>query len=262
MTAWSHRTALATLTLALVLAVPATAASADTKIDYESHSPPTFTLTVRPPDGYDVQIYLHNPMAYESRLDRVTVAWGDGTTTTQELNPLVQYTRIGMRHRYAGRPDPTFYTITARLYDSDNLYRTASDHVRISPRFDVILHPVWFYAMNECDAVWAGEGDFRVQHWLENQHDGHTGGSVSADLAAWEGVLLFNKSKTFRDVGQWDYPSLGYAWSEDDGGLDVPPASQVVGLWPQLGRVTRSYTDSSDGCDVLLRFDITTRLVE
>jgi hypothetical protein len=116
--------------------------------------------------------------------------------------------------------------------------------------------------MNDCDAFWAGQGDFTVSHWFENQHDGHTGGTVSADLGEWEGVLLFNKSKTFHNVGRWDYPVLGYSWIERDPGLEVPPASYSVDLWPQLGRFTRSYTTSNDGCDVLLRFDITTRLVD
>jgi hypothetical protein len=257
-----RRAVLALLAACLALTVSAGGAFADAGIDYETHSPPTFTLNVRPPDGYDVQIYLYNPMAYESRLDHVTVWWGDGTAATQELNPLIQYTRIGLKHRYPGKADTTLYGITVRLYDSDNLYRTASDTVRIYPLFDVILHPAWFYAMEDCDAIWAGEGDFTVQYWFENQHDGHAGGTVSADLGEWDGVLLFAKSKTFHNAGQWDYPVLGYAWAEDDGGLDSPPPTRRIDLWPQLGRFTRSYTSSQDGCDVLLRFDVTTRLVE
>lgn len=255
------RTAVLVVLAACVMLASTGVASAGTGIDYETHSPPTFKLDVRPPDGYDVQIYLRNPMAYESRLDRVTVWWGDGTAVTKELNPLVQYTRIGVQHRYAGKPDTTLYGITVRLYDSDNIYRTATDTVRIYSLFDVIIHPTWFYSVDDCD-FWGGQGDFEVQYWFENQHDGHGGGSVSADLRAWEGVLLFNQSKTFHNVGQWDYPVLGWAWIEHDPGLDSPPASLRVDLWPQLGRFTRSYGDSEGGCDVLLRFDITTRLVE
>lgn len=257
-----RKAVLAVLAAFLVLTASAGGASADTGIDYETHSPPTFTLDVRPPDGYDVQLYLNNPMAYESRLDRVTVWWGDGTAVTRELNPLIQYTRIGLQHRYAGKPDSTWYGITVRLYDSDNLYRSRSDYVRISPLFDVIVHPTRFYATNDCDAPWAGQGDFTISYGFENQHDGHAGGTVSVDLGEWEGVLLFAHSKTFHNAGQWDYPVLRYSWIEDDGGLDSPPIARRIDLWPQLGRFTRSYTSSEDGCNVLLRFDITTRLVE
>ncbi len=245
----------------VTLAGPAQTASADSKIDYETHSSPTFTLDVLPPDGYEVQVLMHNPMAYESRLSRATVSWGDGTTVTRQLDPLVLYTKIGFRHRYGGKPDTTLYKITVRLYDTDNLYREASDYVRIYPLFTVILNPVRFYAVDDCD-FWGGKGDFQVWYWFEGHRDGNTGGEVSADLDSGESFLLFDLSKVFRNVGKWDYPVFAYTWRENDQLEVPPPAARKLDLWPMLGTFTREYNDSEDGCDVRLRYTVSTVLVQ
>jgi hypothetical protein len=253
--------ALAIVTSGVALAGQAEIASASSKIDYETHSPPTFTLDVRPPVGYDVQLFLHNPRAYESRLARATVSWGDGITVTKQLDPLLLYTKIGFSHRYDGKPDRTIYKVTVRLYDTDNIFREALDYAWIYPLYTMILNPVRFYAVDDCD-FWFGKGDFEVWYRFEGNHDGNTGGHVAADLDSGESVQLFTLSKIFRNAETWDHPIFAFTWRENDGLTVPPPSFRRIDLWPALGTVTREYNDSQNGCDVRLRYTVTTLLVQ